>query len=120
MPTALRFMALGLHLRLEWVDDFDEDLLEILLGVLFAELREGPFGQELAVVSDADDVAELFDFAHDVGGEDDGFAAVAAFANEGGDGASRHDVEAEGGVLEDHRRRRGGPVWRAPWGPTKP
>src|SRR5216683_449243 len=92
--SALRFMALGLHLGLEWVDDFDEDLLEILLGVLFAELGEGAFGQELAVVNDADDVAELFDFAHDVGGEDDGFAAVAAFANEGGDGASGHFVEA--------------------------
>src|SRR6266849_3897752 len=104
MPTALRFMAVGLHHGLEWVDDFDEDLLEILLGVLFAELGEGAFGQELAVVNDADDVAELFDFAHDVGGEDDGFAAVAAFANEGGDGASGHDVEAEGGLVEDHHR----------------
>src|SRR5260370_2441416 len=104
MPTALRFMALGLHLRLEWVDDFDEDLLEIRLGVLFAELREGAFGQELAVVNDADDVAKLFDFAHDVGGEDDGLAAVAAFTDEGGDGASGHDVEAEGGLVENHHR----------------
>src|SRR5260370_27891172 len=104
MPTALRFMALGLHLGLEWVDDFDEDLLEILLGVLFAELGEGAFGQELAVVNDADDVAELFDFAHDVRGEDDGLAAVAAFTDEGGDGASGHDVEAEGGLVEDLHR----------------
>ncbi len=47
-------------------------------------------------------VAELFDLAHDVGGEDDGFAAVTAFANEGGDGASGHDVEAVGGLVEDH------------------
>src|SRR6266852_5043646 len=92
MPTALRFMALGLHLGLEWADNFDEDFLEVLLGIFFAELREGAFGQKLAVVNDADDVAELFDFAHDVRGEDDGFAAVAAFADKGGDGAGGHDV----------------------------
>src|SRR5713226_3409722 len=104
MPTALRFMALGLHLGLEWADNFDEDFLEVLLGIFFAELREGAFGQKLAVVNDADDVAELFDFAHDVRGEDNGFAAVAAFADEGGDGASGHDVEAEGGLVEDHHR----------------
>src|SRR5216684_2711890 len=105
MPTALRFMALGLHLGLEWADNFDEDFLEVLLGIFFAELREGAFGQKLAVVNDADDVAELFDFAHDVRGEDDGFAAVAAFADKGGDGAGGHDVEAEGGLIEDHHRR---------------
>src|SRR5216684_10802 len=104
MPTALRFTALDLHLGLERIDDFDEDFLEVLLGIFFAQLGEGAFGQELAVVNDADDVAELFDFAHDVGGEDDGFAAVAAFANESGDGAGGHDIEAVGGLVEDHDR----------------
>src|SRR6266851_668666 len=105
MPMALRFTALDLDLGLEGIDDFDEDFLEVLLGIFFAQLGEGAFGQQFAVVNDADDVAELFDFAHDVRGEDDGFTAVAALADEGGDGASGHDVEAESGLVEDHHRR---------------
>src|SRR5258708_10416443 len=105
MPTARRFMALGLHLGLKRVDDFDEDFLEVLLGIFFAQLGEGAFGQKPAVVNDADDVEELFDFAHDVRGEDDGLAAVAAFTDEGGDGSGGHDVEAEGGLVENHHRR---------------
>src|SRR6266487_5699682 len=56
-------------------------------------------------MDDANGVAELFDFAHDVGGEDDGLAVVAAFANESGDGACGHDVEAKSGFIEDHDRR---------------
>src|SRR5579864_2160230 len=76
-PTALRFMALDLHPGLQRAYDLDENLLEIGLGVFFAKLGEGAFGQQLAVVNDADDVAEFFDFAHDVGGEDDRLAAVA-------------------------------------------
>src|SRR5216683_367391 len=96
MPMALRFTALDLDLGLEGIDDFDEDFLEVLLGIFFAQLGEGAFGQKFAVVNDADDVAELFDFAHDVRGEDDGFTAVAALADEGGDGASGHDVEDQG------------------------
>src|SRR5258707_189393 len=104
MPTARRVMALGLHLGLKRGDDFDEDFLEVLLGMFFAQLGEGAFGQKPAVVNDADDVAELFDFAHDVRGEDDGLAAVAAFTDEGGDGSGGHDVEAEGGLVENHHR----------------
>jgi hypothetical protein len=86
-------------------DDLDEDFLEITFGVPFAKLRESAFGEERAIVNDADDVAELFDFTHDVGGEDDGFAEVAAFADESDDGAGGHDVEAEGGFVEDHDGR---------------
>src|SRR5216683_1062213 len=102
MPTALRFTALDLDLGLERIDDFDEDFLEVLLGIFFTQLGEGAFGQKFAVVNDADDVTELFDFAHDVGGEDDGFTAVAAFTDEGGDSASGHDVKAKGGFVENH------------------
>ncbi len=51
-----------------------------------------------------DVVTELFDFGHDVGGKDYGFAVVAAFADEGGDGARGHDVEPEGGFIENHYR----------------
>src|SRR5712691_797690 len=97
-------MSVGLRGDVVGSDDLDEDFLEVLLGELIAELREGAFGKKLAVMNDADGVAELFDFAHDVGGEDDGLADVAAFADESGDGASGHDVEAVGGLVEDHNR----------------
>src|SRR6267143_1597570 len=50
-------------------------------GTSIAELSECTFDKELAGLDDADGVAELFDFAHDVGGEDDGFAEVAALAD---------------------------------------
>src|SRR5271155_3421627 len=53
-------------------DDLDEDLLEVLRVIAGAELGDGAFGEELAGLDDADDVAELLDLAHDVGGEDDG------------------------------------------------
>src|SRR5260370_21057209 len=104
MPMLRRDMSAGLLGNVVGRDDFDEDFLEIVLGVFIAELREGAFGEEFAALDDADDVAELFDFAHDVGGEDYGFAAVAAFADESGDGARRPDVSAVGGLVEDHHR----------------
>src|SRR6266581_4530403 len=56
-------------------------------------------------MDDANGVAELFDFAHDVGGEDDGFSLVAAVADEGNDDACGHDVEAKSGFIEDHNGR---------------
>src|SRR5713226_8442054 len=56
-------------------------------------------------MDDADDIAELFDFAHDVSGEDNGFALVAAFADESGNGARGHDVETVRGLVEDHNGR---------------
>src|SRR5713101_4605126 len=102
MPTLRRDMSVGLLGHVVGSDDFDEDFFEFVLGELVAKLCERTLGQKLAGLNDADGVAELFDLAHDVGGEDDGFAAVTAFANEGGDGASGHDVEAVGGLVEDH------------------
>ncbi len=72
--------------------------------VLVAELGEGAFGKQFAGVDDADGVTELFDFAHDVGREDDRLAAVTALADEGRDGAGGDDVEAESGLIEDHDR----------------
>ena len=56
-------------------------------------------------MDDADGVAELFGFAHHVGGEDDGLAAGAAVADEADDGAGGHDVEADGGLIKNHHRR---------------
>src|SRR5256885_6472183 len=75
-------MSVGLCGNVVWRDDFDEDFLEVVLGVLVAEFGERTFGEKLARLDDADGVAELFDFTHDVCGEDDRFAVVAAFADE--------------------------------------
>src|SRR6266436_2532818 len=104
MPTLRRDMSVSLRGDIVGSNDFDEDFLEVLLGEPVAELREGAFGKKLAVMNDADGVAELFDFAHDVGGKDDGLADVAAFADESGNSAGSHDVEAVGGFVEDHHR----------------
>src|SRR6266700_7967368 len=104
MPTLRRDTSVGLLGDVVGGDDFDEDFLEIVFGKLVAELREGAFGEEFAGLDDADDVAEFFHFAHDVGGEDDGFSVVTAFADESGDGAGSHNVEAAGGLVENHYR----------------
>src|SRR6267378_3209436 len=95
-------MSVGLLGDVVGRDDFDEDFFELVLGVFVTELPEGAFNQEFAGLDNADGIAELFDFAHDVGGEDDGFAVVAAFADESGDGAGGHDVKAVGGLVENH------------------
>src|SRR5260370_20690869 len=97
-------MSVGLRGDVVGSDNLDEDFFEVLLGVFFAKPCQGALGKKLAVMNNADGVAELFDFAHDVGGKDDGLADVAAFADESGDGASGHDVEAVGGFVEDHHR----------------
>src|SRR5579864_347603 len=82
--------------------NLDENFFEIILGVFIAELSESAFGKKFAGLDDADGVAELFDFGHDVRGEDDRFAAVAAFADESDNGACGHDVEAAGWLVKDH------------------
>src|SRR5260370_35789469 len=102
MPTLRKGMSVGLRGDEMGSDEIDEDFLEIVFGISVTELRERAFGEELAVVDDADDVAELLDFAHDVGGEDDGLAVVAAFADKRSDGAGGHDVEAVGGLAKGH------------------
>src|SRR5260370_13692255 len=104
MPTLRRDISVGFLGDVVGREDLDEDCLEVVLGKLVAELREGAFGEEFAGVDDTDDVAELFDFTHDVGGEDDGFSVVAAFADESGDGAGSHNVEAAGRLVENHHR----------------
>src|SRR6266478_6412004 len=105
MPTLRRDISVGLLGDKMGSDDFDEDFLEFALGVLVAKLGKGAFDKEFTGLNDADGVAEFFDFAHDVRGENDGFAVVAAFADEGGDGAGGHDVEAVGGLVENHNWR---------------
>src|ERR1700719_1589932 len=104
MPTLRMDMSVGLLGGEVGRDDFDEDFLEVVLGIFVAELREGAFDEQLTGLDNADGVAELFDFGHDVGGEDDGFASVTAFADEGGDGACGHNVEAARGLVENHDR----------------
>src|SRR3989338_2107256 len=47
-----------------------ENVFQVLHRVAGAELRQRPLGQELAVVDDADGGAELFGFAHHLGGGD--------------------------------------------------
>src|SRR5437899_5953310 len=105
MPTLRRDMSVGLCGDVVRSDDFDENLFEVLLGVFFTELGEGAFSKKLAIMNDADGVAELFDFAHNVRGKDNGFAVITAFADKSGDRASRHDVETVGGLVEDHDGR---------------
>src|SRR6266850_1040554 len=105
MPTLRRDISVGRLGNVVGRDDFDEDFLEVVLGVFVTELPEGAFHKEFARLDNADGVAEFFDFAHDVGGEDDGLAVVAAFADESGDGAGGHDVEAVGGLVENHDGR---------------
>src|SRR5207244_5408977 len=87
-----------------WRDHLNKDLLEIVLGVLLPELIERAFSEELTGLDDADGIAELFDFAHNMSGEDDGLAVVAAFADKSGDGAGGHDIKTERGLIEDHDR----------------
>src|SRR6266850_5147650 len=104
MPTLRRDMSVGLLCGEVGRDDFNEDFLEVMLGIFIAELRECTFDKELARLDDTDGVAELFDFGHDVAGEDDGFATITAFTDEGGDGAGGHNVEAARGLVENHDR----------------
>src|SRR5438105_12246386 len=105
MPILRADILVSLRGNIVGSDDLDENVLEILFVMLIAKLRESAFGEKFAGLNDANGVAELFDFGHDVRGEDDGFAVVAAFVDEGGDGASGHDIEAVRGLVEDHDRR---------------
>src|SRR6267154_3774405 len=105
MPILRADMSVGLRRNIVGSDDFDENILEILFVMLIAKLCESAFGEKFSGLDDADSVTELFDFAHDVRGEDDGFAVVAAFVDESGDGARGHDIEAVGGLIEDHDGR---------------
>src|SRR5882724_3834386 len=105
MPMLRRDMLVGLRSDVMGRDDFDENFFEFVFRVPVTKLGEGAFNKEFAGLNDADGVAELFDFAHDVGGEDDGFTAVPALADEVDDGAGGHDVEAVGGFVENHYRR---------------
>jgi hypothetical protein len=86
-------------------DNANENFFQVLLVVLRPQLGERAFCKQFAGLNDANRVAKLFNLAHDVRGEDDGFAAVPAFADESGDGASGHNIETDGRLVEDHHRR---------------
>src|SRR6266513_1160809 len=75
-PTLSMDMSVGLFGGEEGRDDFDEDFLEVMLGIFIAEFGECTFDKELARLDDADVVAELFDFAHVVVGEDDSLTVI--------------------------------------------
>src|SRR5256886_9737171 len=102
MPILRADMSVDLRRSVVGSDDFDDNVLEILFVMLIAKLRESAFGEKFAGLDDADGVAELFDFGHDVRGENDGFAVVAAFVDESSDGARGHDIKTVGGLVEDH------------------
>src|SRR5215472_18305443 len=95
---------MGLRRNVMWCDHLNEDLLEIVLGVLLPELSQRAFGEELTGLDDADGIAELFGFAHNMSREDHGLAVVAAFADKSSDGAGGHDIKSERGLIEDHDR----------------
>src|SRR5437879_2195487 len=105
MPILRADILVSLRGNIMGSDDFDENVLEILFVMLIAKLRESAFGEKFAGLDDANGVAELLDFAHDVRGEDDGLSIVAAFVDESGDSARGHDIEAIGGLIEDHDGR---------------
>src|SRR6202158_1395564 len=84
--------------------DLDEDIFQILFAGSVAQLGEGALGQQPAVVDDPDVIAELFDFAHDMRGENHRLAAIAAFPDETDDRARGHYVQAHGGLIENHHR----------------
>src|SRR5438477_571981 len=96
MPILRADILVSLRGNIVGSDDFDENVLEILFVMLIAKLRESTLGEKFAGLNDANGVAELFHFAHDVRGEDDGFAVVAAFVDESGDGSGGRDIEAIG------------------------
>src|SRR2546430_16581867 len=73
--------------------------------MFFAKLSERSLGEELSRLNNADDIAELFHFAHDVRGEDHRFAAIATFLNEADDRARGHDVQAGGRLVENNHGR---------------
>src|SRR5947199_188335 len=75
------------------------------LAISGAEFGVRSFAEELAVVDDADAVTEFFDSAHNVAGEDNGFAFRAALSDELDDVARGENVKAEGGFVEDHDGR---------------
>src|SRR5215472_10768384 len=95
---------MGLRGNVMWCDHLNEDLLEIVLGVLLPELRQRAFGEELTGLDDADGIAKLFDLAHNMSRENHGLAVVAAFADKSSDSAGGHDIKPERGLIEDHDR----------------
>src|SRR5262249_52851453 len=58
-------------------DEIKEQFFQVLLTVLFAQLRQGAARLNAAAADDGDAVAQLLDLAHDVRGEDDALAQAA-------------------------------------------
>src|SRR5208283_3758634 len=104
MPTFRSDISVGLLLDVQRRHNFYEYFFQVLFVVTRAQLGKRAFREDFSGLDDADGVAELCDLAHDVRGEDDRFAPVAAFPDESGDGASGHDVETIGRFVEDHHR----------------
>src|SRR5580698_4347697 len=106
MPTLRSDMSVILRRRhIVWRHDLDKNLLEVALAIFCAQIVKRAFGEQLAALNNPDHVAQFLDFAHDVRRKNNGFAEVAAFADERGDRPGRHDVEPERRLVEDHHRR---------------
>src|SRR5580704_8885211 len=86
-------------------DHLDENLLKVLFLVFFPEFRKRAFRQQFAGLDNPDHVAKFFHFAHHVRRENHGLAAVAALANELDNRPGGHDIQAQGGLVEDHHLR---------------
>src|SRR5208337_2111179 len=102
MPMLRRFISVGLLPGVQRSDDLHENFFQVVFAVARAKCAKGALGEELAGMNDADDVAQFLHLAHHVGGENDGFAALAAFANEVDDRARGHDVQAKRGLVKNH------------------
>src|SRR5580700_7471462 len=92
------------HCAGSWLDNFHKQIFQILYSVSRSQVGKTSLCQQLAVMDDADVVAELFHLGHDVRGKDHGFAVVAAFPDESDDGARGHDVQSHRRLVENHHR----------------
>src|SRR5208283_3970479 len=102
MPMLRKFMSGGLLPGVEGSDDLYEDFFQVVLAVAGTQFRQRALGEQLAGLNDADNVAELIHFAHHVGRENNRLSPLATLADELNDGASRHDVQAQRGLVKDH------------------
>src|SRR5579884_55609 len=105
MPTFLTDISSTLRRSVMRRDDFYENLFQVLLPVSLPKLRKGAFRQQLAVLDNSDDVAQLLHLAHYVRRENHRLSPVPAFANKRDNGSRRHDVQAQRRLVEDHHRR---------------
>src|ERR1700746_4058439 len=104
IPILRSDIRVSLRRNVVWSDDLYEYFFQVWFAVGRSQLLDRSFGQQLSVLDDPNDVAELFDFAHDVRRENHSLAQIAAVADEGGNRSRRHDVKTKRGLVENHHR----------------